>query len=155
MTRLNKQTIIQTQLTIDTNMYSANDVIGGLLTFKVHNSFSGGIIRWARIVDDDDEKAELALYLFHALPSTIADDAAFAPTIGDLKKLFGKITFSASGYETTNGNAFNIMRGSADDVDLDFYTDLENIFGYLVAVGTPTYAAATNLHLTLGVWLDG
>lgn len=152
---INRQLIVQVTLTVDTNAYTANDVVGGLITFNIANVGAGGVVRWARLVDDDNEKAEMNLYLFNSLPSTIADDAAFAPTVADLKKMVGKISFAASEYETINSNAINIQRGSADGVDIDFYTSGDNIFGYLVAVSTPAYTAATDLHITLGVWLDG
>jgi len=151
----NRQKIVSLTPTIGVDAYTANDVVGGLLTFDIANVGGGGIVRWARIVDDDNEKAELALYLFSDLPSTIADDAAFAPTVADLKKLAGKVLFEAADYETVNGNAWVIRGRGSDAIDIDCSLATNNIYGYLVCTGTPTYTAATDLTISLGVWLDG
>jgi hypothetical protein len=137
--------------------YSANDVIGGLLTFNVANAGGGGVIRWARVVDDDNEKAELTLYLFNTAPAVIADDAAFAPSVAELKTYIGKILFQAADYETINGNAVAMLGhgASTDYLNLDFTSSDGYIYGYLVCTATPTYTAVTDLHVTLGTWLDG
>jgi len=152
-----RQRVVTAAPTIGTDAYTANDVIGGLLTFDISNAGGGGIVRWTRIVDDDNEKAELALYLFNELPSTIADDAAFAPTVADLKKMIGKVLIQAADYETINGNAVAIIgRGvSTDDVNIDAPTNTGKLYGYLVCTATPTYSAATDLTVSLGLWLDG
>lgn len=157
MNVLGRQKTITTALTVDTNAYTANDVVGGLLTFNVANAGGGGVIRWASIVDDDNEKAELALYLFDATPTTIADDAAFAPAIADLKKYIGKILFQAADYETINSNAVAMIGHgvSTDLLNIDFNTTNGNIYGYLVCTATPTYTAVTDLTIRLGIWLDG
>lgn len=153
----NRQKIITTALTVGTDAYTANDVVGGLLTFNVANAGGGGVIRWASIVDDDNEKTELTLYLFSAAPTAIADDAAFAPAIADLKIYIGKILFQAADYETINNNAVALLGhgASTDYLNVDFSTSSGNIYGYLVCTATPTYTAATDLTVVLGVWLDG
>lgn len=157
MTFFGRQRTEAEALTVDTNAYTANDVVGGLITFNVANAAGSGVIRWARLVDDDNEKAELTLYLFNESPTTIADDAAFAPAIADLKKYIGKILFQAADYETINGNAVAILGHgvSTDYLNIDFTSSDGNLYGYLVCTGTPTYTAATDLHVTLGIWLDG
>lgn len=154
---INKQKEVSVTPTIGVDAYTANDVVGGLLTFNFANSGGGGVVRWARVVDDDDEKAELALYLFNASPTAIADDAAFAPAVADLKKMVGKVLFEAADYETINSNAVAIIGHgvSTDFLNIDFTSASGNLFGYLVCTGTPTYTAATDLTVTLGVWLDG
>jgi hypothetical protein len=137
--------------------YTANDVIGGLLTFTLPPGGSGVLVRWARIVDDDDEKAELTLHLFSSAPSAIADDAAFAPTVADLQKRIGKIVFQVADYETINGNATALLGvgASTDYINIGTVLPNGNLYGYLVCTATPTYTAVTDLHVTLGVWLDG
>ena len=42
---------------IDTNAYTANDVVGGLLTFNVTSPSNVGVINKLVIADDDNEKA--------------------------------------------------------------------------------------------------
>ena len=152
----NKQKVIQTALTVDTNAYTANDVVGGLITFDVSNSAGSGTIRSLKVVDADNEKAALNFYFYNELPSTIADDAAFAPTLADTQKLIGKISVGTADYEslTSDDHAYALLQGD-DAPDLDFQTDTGNIYAYMVAVATPTYTATDDLTVELVVWLDG
>lgn len=147
-------------LTVKTGgAYTANDVLHGLITISVANAGGGGMLRWIRVVDDDNEKAEIAFYFFNSLPSTIADDAAFAPTVADLKKCIGRVVVEAADYRTENSNAIAIVRGevggSAFEANADFVSPTGYIYVYPVCTGTPTYTAATDLEVTFGFWLDG
>jgi hypothetical protein len=134
--------------------YDANDVMGGLLTFDVANSGGGGLVRYIRVADDDDEKAVLTLYLFNAKPTVIADGAAFAPAIADLKKLVGIQAIAAADYTELNSNACALYTGDTAP-NFSFTSASGNLFGYLVCTATPTYTAATDLTISLGCWLDG
>lgn len=130
--------------TIGTDAYTANDVVGGLLTFDVTGgAIGGGLINSAWVVDDDDEKAALKLYLFDEAPTTIADDAAFEPTAADLKKLVSVVSISA--YTTVNSNAYCVV----EDINNVFTAPNGNLYGYLVCTATPTYTAATDLTVKL------
>lgn len=152
---MQKQTTVTKALTISTSAYTAGDVVGGLITFNVANAAGSGIISSVRIVDDDNEKAELTLYLFRSSPTAIADADTFAPSVADLKAMIGKIVFYAADYTTLNNNATVIKRGTTDDINFEFTTTSGNIFGYLVCTGTPTYTAVTDLSIVLSAWLDG
>jgi hypothetical protein len=127
--------------------YTANDVVGGLLTFTLGGAIGGGILNSILLVDDDSEGAALDLYLFNAAPTTIADDAAFAPVVADLKKLITKISIVAGDYVTVNGNDFALK----ETMNHIFSAVNGLIYGYLVCTGTPTYTAATDLYLELRV----
>ena len=137
--------------TIDTDAYSASDVVGGLLTFNVHSPSGVGILDNLRIVDDDNEKAACKLYLFNDVPSTIADDAAFAPTVADLKKLIAIVSVAADDYTELNSNAVAFVNINENDAVMYSADGKGNLYGYLVCDATPTYAAATDLTLTLTV----
>lgn len=80
--------------------YTANDVIGGVLTFAP--SASKGKIVAISISDNDGEGAALVLWLFSSITTTIADDGAFAPVIADLTAQLGKITIASNDYVTVN-----------------------------------------------------
>lgn len=145
-------------LTVKTSgAYTANDVLHGLITFNVANVAGSGLIRWLRVTDDDNEKAELAIYFFNAAPQTFTDDAAFNAGIQDLKKCIGKVLVQAADYETINSNAVAILGHgvSTDNLNLDFTSADGSIYAYVVCTGTPTYTAAGDLSLTIGTWLDG
>lgn len=155
----NKTRIVQKIVPLQiAGAYTANDVVGGLLSFPVHSAGGGGVIRRLVIADDDNEKAALDLYLFGdgaygiapAAPAAIIDADAFAPVIGDLKKLLDIIHIAAADYVTINNNAYAIK----NDLSIDYALNGENIYGYLVCLATPTYTAVTDLTLELTVWQD-
>lgn len=137
-------------LTVGTDAYTANDVVGGLITIDVHSSGGSGQLRRINIIDDDDEKAALTVYLFDQQPSTIADDAAFAPTVADLKKMIGVVSVVAGDYTTLNSNAHAIK----DGLGIDFAAPDGNLYAYVVCTGTPTYTAAGDLTLRFTAWVD-
>ena len=129
--------------------YTANDVVGGLLTFSLDGAVvNGGILNSAYFVDDDNEGAELDLYLFSAAPTAIADDAAFAPSAADLQKMFAVINVETTDYLTVNSLKYAYKK----DINQIIKSDGgQKIYGYLVAVGTPTYAAAKTILIRLSI----
>lgn len=130
--------------TIDTSAYAANDVIGGLLEFDVSDlTVNGGIINSALLVDEDEEGAALALWLFDAVPATIADQAAFAPTFANLLNLRTVVDFST--YAGINGKSYSLV----EDINTVFSTSTGKLYGYLVATGTPTYTETTDISIAL------
>ena len=87
--------------TIDTDAYTANDVVGGLMTFAIstEQGHRSGQIVSMLVTDDHDQKEPYTLYIFTGgAPTTIADDAAFAPAIADLKKIVATITVAAADF---------------------------------------------------------
>jgi hypothetical protein len=139
-----------TAIAIGTDAYTANDVVGGLITVTL-DSLSGSMwIMDVIITDDDDEKAAFTLWIFDALPTAFADDAAFAPVIGDLDKCVGKIAINTGDYTTVNGNAW--AKSTPTEGAITMHAEETNKFyAYLVCVGTPTYTATTDLKLRFGV----
>ena len=131
--------------TITAGAYSAGDVVGGLLTFDVSGAPEGSLLTRALLVDDDNEKPELTLYLFNASPTSFADNAAFAPVVADLKKLITKITFATTDYVTVNSNAYALKEDLNDLIP----ANTGSIYGYLVCTSTPTYAATSDVWLAL------
>lgn len=123
--------------------YSIGDVVGGLITIPAGNSTGGGIVRQVLITDAANQKEPFTLYLFDALPTTIANDAAFAPVIADLNKIAATMAIAALDYVEVNSLAYAIK-----SPDLEFsLADGANLYAYLVAGDTPDYAAAGNLTL--------
>ena len=130
--------------TLDTDAYTAVDVMGGLLQFDVSGLvINGGLINQAILIDEDSMGVGAKLYLFEALPTTIADDAAFAPTIDDLNKLVAVIAFSS--FTTINSLDYSIV----EDINNVFTTTNAILYGYLVTDGAanPTNADAITIRL--------
>ena len=140
---------------ITAGAYSANDVVGGLLTFQLAPEAPAGVnpasgfVVVVTISDDDNEKAALELHLFREAPTAIADNAAFAPTFADLKKRIGSVAIAAGDYVTINSNAQAVKSG----IEMEFYAPNGVLYGYLVATGTPTYSATSDLAIALTAYL--
>jgi hypothetical protein len=129
-------------LVVTLNAYSANDVVGGLITIPANSASGGGVIRQVLITDAANQKEPYTLYLFDAEPTTIANDAAFAPTIADLKKIAATMAIAALDYVEVNSLAYAIK-----SPDLEFSVLGGSLYAYLVAGDTPDYAAVTDLTL--------
>jgi hypothetical protein len=130
--------------------YTANDVMGGTLSCDVPQVKGGGYIHAVRLVDDDDEKAVLTLYVFDAAPSTIADDAAHAPTKADWLKCIGAIAIAAADYDASGAEACAFVKGydqkTGDYIIFD-NLDAGKLYFRLVCTATPTYTAVDDLTL--------
>ena len=137
-------------ITVALDAYTDGDVVGGLLTFDVHTAMGGGLINRVRLVDEDSQDEPYNLYLFNAVPSTIVDDAAFAPTVADLQKLIAVVSISGA----TTVNSLDYWMSSA--LNYAFTAQNGNLYGYLVATGgTPDYINADTLSLYLDIVSEG
>jgi hypothetical protein len=136
--------------TISAGAYSANDVVGGLLTFTFANSRgANGMVRSIRIADRDNEKAACKLWLYKEPPTTIADNAAFAPPDSDIDKVIGVVAIAAADYTTSTANAF----AGKHEQGIDFLGTNGAIYGYLVCDATPTYSATNDLTISITAYL--
>ena len=129
--------------------YTADDCMGGLLTFPLTGSSlpnKGARIRRLTLIDADVEKAALRLYLFNADPSATCDtDAAgFLPAAADLVKLIGVIEVAAAEYVDSTSDSVVVQ-----EHNFPFVVAGTALYGVLVCDGTPTYTAATDLTLKL------
>lgn len=137
-------------ITHGTSAYSANDVIGGLLTFSLPSPSGCGILNWLKITDEDNEGAALDVYIFNDVPTTIADDAAGALTIADLDKLVTKVEIAAADYEAVNSLKFAFKDEGSEGLNKSYKLDTKgNLYAYVICTGTPTYASGKAIKMTL------
>ena len=147
---------VELPVTVDTDAYTDGDVVGGTLTSEALDLISGqgAFISSGRLVDAAGQEATYELYIYDATPSTIADDAAHAPTLADELKCLGRIPIAT--YRTETAASVAIFAGK--DTDSSEYVELPMgcgrfVYARLVLNGsTPTYTAATDLTLHLKVW---
>lgn len=133
---------------VTAGIYSAQDVVGGLLTFtfKAPVASGGGLVRGVQIYDNAKVNADLDLYLFQDLPATIANNAAWALANADLRKLIaGPLNTPAYVDYVTGSSAIF----AASNFPIQFSGN--KLYGYLVCVATPTYIAVTDLAIRLDV----
>lgn len=144
--------VVSDEVTIshDDDAYTANDVVGGLLTFNLASPSGCGILNGLKITDEDNEGAALDVYIFNAVPSTIADDAAGALAIADLDKLVCKVEIAAADYEAVNSLKFVIKDEASEGLNRAYSLDAAgNLYAYVICTGTPTYAADKTIKMTL------
>lgn len=143
--------IVEVPITATTDAYSAEDVIGGTLTSGDLKQYAGGgYIAWVRLVDDDDEKAALRLYVYKDAPSTIADAAAFAPTEADWFLTLGCIELATADYDASGNEACIVAAGIDRKTEREIlFDDLPDgkLYFRLVCDATPTYTDANDLTL--------
>ena len=137
--------------TVTAGAYSAGDAVGGLLTFAnaARASGDGGVIKDLLILDNAGQDAELELWLFNATFTAMADNAAWAPSEADLRKLVAIVS-------TADGAWFAAGTPSAARVECSQRYDCAatSLFGQLVTRGTPTFAATDNITVVLGLLTD-
>ena len=150
---------VEVPITVTLAAYTANDVVGGLLTSDAIKQIQGrSYIQWVRLIDGATQAEPFLLYVFTAVPSTIADSAAFAPLEADWAKCAGSISIPAANYDTFGSEADCAWAAGKDRKTNEFITFGNSLTGklyfYLVAVETPDYAAVTDLTLHLNIMTE-
>ena len=151
-------------LTVGTDAYTQYDVVGGLqtITKSLGTSWFGCVLRAVSIIDAGAQSNPFKLYIFKQLPSTIADDAAWATaTIADLQKMpagHNGINFQTANYETyTTGDEGTVT--IATKADLNIGLDLRGgtpstFYAYLVDQDTFDAVAADDVTIVYHFWID-
>lgn len=135
--------------TITAGAYSAKDAVGGMMTFAnaVSGSGKSGILNTVTIIDNDDEKAPLELWLFNADPSGVADNAPMDFTDANMLKCVGIVPISSADYFSLADNGAACVRG----IGLQFQCAATSLFGQLKCTGTPAYTATSDITVVLGI----
>ena len=135
--------------------YTAEDCVGGLLTFANAASAyaSEGVIKRITVIDADKEKAAGKLYFFNADPSSSVDTdaASFLPAAADLVKLIGAHAIAAADFVDSTSDSVAVY-----ETDLPFVLAAAgtSLFAVFVCTGTPTYTVATDLTIKLLIARD-
>jgi len=138
--------------TVTLDAYTAADVVGGLITFEVRGGPASGEIRRIRLVDDANQKEQFTLLIHNDTPSTIANDAAYAPVVADLAMIIDEVVVATADWSTWNGNAVAMIAGYENgEMHIPFHTEDGNLYVYAVATDTPDYVAATDLTIIMDV----
>jgi len=138
--------------TITAGAYSANDAVGGKLTFAnaVRNAGGVGYIEDVIIVDYDKENAELILVCFDADFTPTADNAAFDPSDADLLNAIGWLYIGAGDYKGFSDNSM----ATVSNQPLQFKLSAGNTSLYCQLMngsGTPTYTSTGDLTVKLAI----
>jgi hypothetical protein len=132
--------------------YTAKDAVGGLMTFSNAARASGGSIRIeaVQIVDKGQQMKDLDLVLFDRTLTAPTDNAIFAPSDAELATCIGVIPVLAGDYADLSTNSVATINA----VGLSAVLNGTDLFGVLVARGTPTYTSTTDIVVTLDIAQD-
>lgn len=146
---------IDVTLTLDTAIYASGDVLSDTATVTNAMRINGGtgILQSIAVIDQDDQKAQLKIFVLGATASLGTKNAA--PSISDtdaLNILGNPITIETTDYTDLGG----VSIAGKDNIGkvVKAATGSRNIFiAVLNGTGTPTYTAA-GIKLRLGFLLD-
>jgi hypothetical protein len=145
--------IIRVTPVIDTAAYTAKDAVGAVFALTdIVAPGAGGMIVGLTVIDIDDQKAALELFLFDTLLVGTANNAAF-PTTSPTEAIIastciGRIAIPAASYVSATAIA---VAEVACNVLVRPPSDLTTIYGQLMTSGTPTYTAVNSLVLAVKV----
>jgi hypothetical protein len=125
--------------------YTANDVIGGLLTFS---GLRNGTLQSITVCDGAAQAVDYLLVLFESAPISIADADEF--DFGDLdltKIIYQDSLTSASNRQAFIDNSYHYLYG----LSVPIWSEGGTVYGYLITTDTPTYAATSDITVTLQV----
>lgn len=148
--RLKVVSIQVTPVVSTTPAYSLKDNIGGLLTFANAARASGGtfLIQSIQVEDNAQQMSAMDLVLFNATFTAPTDNSIFAPSDAELKTCVGVIPITFYSDFSTNSIA------CVNNLGLEVVVAGTSLFGALVARGTPTYVATTDIVVTLTLIQD-
>jgi len=134
--------------TVTAGAYSANDAVGGLLTFAGAARVSGDtcFLKNVLIFDDAGQDAVMELWLFDRTFTAMADNAAWAPSQADLRNLVAIIS-------TIDGSWFAAGTPSVARVEVSQQLPVAatSLYGQLVTRGTPTFAATDDVTVKISL----
>jgi hypothetical protein len=150
---------VEFDVTVDTAIFAAGDAMHSTV-ITLANCFQGSVpharIEGVTIVDQANQKSAIDLLFFSANPSntTVTVNAALDVADADLDDYFlGHISIAATDYASLADNAY----GTKQNISLPVYPSAQGVrslYCIVVARGTPTYAAATDLRIKLSFKQD-
>jgi hypothetical protein len=146
---------VKLALTVQAAAYGAADLVGGKLTFASVARVSGGaaLLRGVVIGDQASNSAANSVYdliLFDSDPTgtTFTENSPLDVADADLNKIIGVVRFDGVAGTTLFANADNAVLFKVVELPLQL-SGSTSLFGALIARGTPTYAATTDVFITL------
>lgn len=131
--------------TVTVGAYSANDVVGGTLTFP---DMTHGIIRGITLADENKQAGAYQVVFFDALPTDIADNATYDIADADLRNVIAGVHIT----DTAGADKFDLSDNkvySRQGLNIPFTRkdDAVATYAFLIALGTPTYAAVNDVQI--------
>ena len=128
---------------VNTDIYASGDALGAVTSFS--NIPQHAVIHSVIVIDRDSENVNLDIVLFRSSIAGSAANAAFAPSDAELSTCVGSVLVDTWKAFSTNS------LGVVDNVGLPYWTPSGTLYFQCVTRGTPTYTAATDLLIALGI----
>ncbi len=132
--------------------YSANDVVGGLLTFS--NAFptisKKGRVTTVAVFDDAGQTASYELFLFKSLPATITDNAAWAPSKANLLESRSWTNLATTDKFAAGTRSVTPLQSMNAFIESDSTT----LYGYLVDLTGRTGASVSDITIIVVIEID-
>lgn len=151
---LNQLNISQTPTVSTSPAYTAGDALGGLLTFANAARVSGlsGILQAITVMCKTPALVPaIDLYLFNQTFTATSDNAAFAPSDGDMANCIGYIPIAAWAAETASSlNSLAARFG----IGFPYTLTGTSLFGQMVTRTAFTAGGTTDFVVGIQVWRD-
>lgn len=138
--------------TIDTSIYASGDAMHAApmeFDASMFRDAGGFILDQVLIVDNDKEVANVDLILFSADLADQTINNPFDPSDAELATAIAAV--SVTTHFSFNDNSLSVARDLGIPIRMGRTATTGTIYGFLVARATPTYTAATDLKVTLGL----
>lgn len=142
--------------TVDTAAYGTGELMGTKLTFAnaLPLATGCGLLRSAIIEDLSAQAHDIDLVLFDSDPTgtTFTDNAAFDVADADLAKIIAVVSFGSASRFAFADNGVKFLGSLQIPVrGISVNSPARTLYGALVSRGTPTFATAADLTVTLGL----
>lgn len=136
-----------------TDAYADGDVIGGAISLAVRDFATSGFVNKVIVDDADGEGVALDVHVYNAVPTAIADNAAFSlATVADRIKHAGSLAVATGDYTTYGSDKHaNVMYSGTDEVQFDTDTGALTLYLALNGAGV-TFTTVDDVRVLVGVW---
>lgn len=144
--------IVTVSPTVTAGAYSANNVVGGVLTFSnILNASKTGILESLRISFKSVQTTALKFWLFGDNPSgsTLADHGAPSIAAADISKLMGCYPMTTAYSTLGTHTIYNL-----DSIAKSLVGVSQNLYGVVTCDGTPTLASTSDMIVAMGLLQD-
>lgn len=142
--------VIRHTLTVETSQYADNDLLFDV--DEIENVFEGanktGVIYAATLHDADDEAADITLFFTDSSTSWGTVNSAVNVADAQMESVLGYVQFAAADYDDLTNSRIAFKN------NLNIPIKGPKLYVAGLTNSTPTYAAATDLKLTLGIFVD-
>lgn len=145
--------IINVNPTLDTSAYTANDVLFATteVTAAVRANDAGGTVMSVTVIDQDDQRAGMVLYLLQTNVALGTFNAAPSITDANSLNILGRIDIAASDWTDLGGTA--VCSKQNLNIPILPASGTDDIFVAAVTLGTPTHTAS-GIRLRFGIVQD-